>query len=1402
MELEHDMKLLSSIPVVTGIPASAMRPEPDLLMVEAFEVLMDAFLRKESALRSIILGSIPPRIQNRLLNCTRAADLWSGLCKLHEDQNAVIQAHLLARLHRIETPEGGDPLKTIEEILTGANDYSAAGGYLTDQDVGAILINAVPSKYHAVIQSVMTNASIANTKFSLPVLISNLEDSIKLDQMKEERERTQQVAMQAKWKEYQKAQTQNGQAKGKSAGKKTKDVDCYNCNKSGHIKADCWREGGGKEGEGPNQNGGKGKKRGNGKGKGNAKASTNDQDVPIDHAFAAIDPGIAFKSSSTMGTVVRLLDTAASQHFEPDKSNFIKLEACEAYPIEIADGKVLNATEKGTILFSYHLDGETKTISLSNVYYAPWISSPLISVARLREYAGLAFSNASKGFALVKDPKGEVIFKVTEKYGVYPLTTWRPVAGKVASAARKPITLQEAHLRLNHVSYDVIRQMVRSNQVLGFEVDLSTPEDQCRTCIEAKATRTVVQKAHEGQRSSSMGQVVSSDVWGPARTTAKGGYRYFSTWTDNYSRFTHVYLQKSKAETFEKYKQFEAWMTTQHEVSIAALHSDRGGEYTSGEFDQHLARKGTRRSLTAHDTPEHNGVAERLNYTLANLVRAMLVGSGLPKSLWSYALMNATWLKNRIPTSALGKEGKTPFEMVYGRKPDLSRAREWGCKVMVKVKNEDKLDARAEEARYLGPSGETSDGFHIYWPKTGRVTVERNVRFLDGSAFEGELGASSGVPTANPFENEPSNPAQNAVNEAPTQDTPPNRPTATAAPPKGANNSVPSSPNNSSPSSTVADPLEAVETPEESSNGPRRSQRVPKPSDYVRRVLAGESETKTLPVGMRAPQGTGHGASAVGAIGHAKAAVNVDMIGRQPRTLDEAKRRPDGALYEKAAEIEFGKIGRNDTWELVPREEADAVLDVKWVFDGKFNAEGEQTEVKGRLVVRGDQQELFVNYNETSSPVFKSVSKNIVLSLAARTGWEVRQGDFKSAYLNGELGESEIIYVKQPPGFVDPDKPNHVYRLKKALYGMKQAGRIWYKTISAYLLETLGFTRSEADHSLFYRHRTNGNYLFLGLYVDDPLMVGSDLEEMLELEEKLDERFPFKALGDAVYYLGTTIERDREAGTISLGQAHYIDAAIACARLEQASPTSTPLPLNQNIGKEFCPSNPDAIADMANIPFRELIGMLMYIANGTRPDIACSVNKLAQVASNPGRVHWNAAKHMVRYLKGTRDQRLTFGCSSEGLIGYTDASHGAEDLGWKSMSGYVFTIGGAAVSWSAKKQPIIALSSAESEYIAMTHASKEIIWIRTLLSEILRPLQYPTPLFADSQSAIAMAHNDTFHPRTKHIALRYHFIRQCIEDGNVALTWVSTHHNLADIFTKALDTRKTSVFAFGLGLRA
>jgi hypothetical protein len=210
---------------------------------------------------------------------------------------------------------------------------------------------------------------------------------------------------------------------------------------------------------------------------------------------------------------------------------------------------------------------------------------------------------------------------------------------------------------------------------------------------------------------------------------------------------------------------------------------------------------------------------------------------------------------------------------------------------------------------------------------------------------------------------------------------------------------------------------------------------------------------------------------------------------------------------------------------------------------------------------------------------------------------------------------------------------------------------------------------------------------------------------------------------------------------------------------------------------------------MRGVPYREAIGSLMYAALGTRPDISFAVSFLSQFMQNPGRAHWEAVKRVFRYLKGTKDTCLVIGGTGKGLEAFSDADWASQEHR-HSISGYVFTIGGGAVSWSSKKQVIVALSTTEAEYIAATHAAKEALWIRMFLAEIARPLKKPTTIHLDNISAISITKNDEYHPRTKHIDIRYHFIRHAVQERLLHIDYVPTEDMAADMFTKGLPRHK------------
>ena len=220
---------------------------------------------------------------------------------------------------------------------------------------------------------------------------------------------------------------------------------------------------------------------------------------------------------------------------------------------------------------------------------------------------------------------------------------------------------------------------------------------------------------------------------------------------------------------------------------------------------------------------------------------------------------------------------------------------------------------------------------------------------------------------------------------------------------------------------------------------------------------------------------------------------------------------------------------------------------------------------------------------------------------------------------------------------------------------------------------------------------------------------------------------------------------------------------------------------------------------MKKTPYREAIGSLMYTAVATRPDITFAVSALSQFLENPGIVHWEAVKRVYRYLAGTKLHVLTYGNERHDLIGFTDAD-GASQEHRHAISGFTFLIDGAAISWASRKQELVTLSTAEAEYVAATHASKECIWLRRLMQPLFGLSPSPTTLYCDNQAALRLATDDNYHARTKHIDIRFHFIRQTITDGHVNINYCPTQDMTADILTKALPKYKVALHSLNLGI--
>jgi hypothetical protein len=530
-------------------------------------------------------------------------------------------------------------------------------------------------------------------------------------------------------------------------------------------------------------------------------------------------------------------------------------------------------------------------------------------------------------------------------------------------------------------------------------------------------------------------------------------------------------------------------------------------------------------------------------------------------------------------------------------------------------------------------------------------------------------------------------------------------------------------------------------------------------------------------------------------------AETADAEALEPRTLAEAKRRPDWPLWEKAIEEELATLKANNTWRYENAPPGANVIGSKWVFKAKKDASGRVVRHKARLVAQGFSQIGGVDYDDTYAPVAKLASSRLLIAMANRGDLELHQVDIKGAYLNGELTETEVLYLHHPPGYKDPSAGTRVLRLQKALYGLKQAGRRWYQRFRTILAE-LGLKQSQVDQAVFYKIG-EGKYLLLVVVVHvDDCSIGARNRRVLEdFKTGLRKYVEVTDLGELHWMLGIEVRRDRWARTISLSQRSYIESILRRFGLETLKPLSTPFDTQVRLTSEQAPANAAEFAAMRDVPYREAVGALNWAALATRPDIAFAVSTVARFSANPGPAHWEAVKRIFRYLSGTRNLWLTYGEQSRGLIGYTDAD-GSMGEDRKAISGYAFLIDGGAVSWSSKKQEIVSLSMTESKYVTATHGVKEALWLRSLICEVFFLYDKPVDILCDNQSAIALSRDHQYHSRTKHIDVRYHFVRWIIERGLVRLIYCPTEDMVADVFTKALPSPKVKHFATCLGLRA
>ncbi|GKA21620.1 retrovirus-related pol polyprotein from transposon TNT 1-94 [Tanacetum coccineum] len=477
----------------------------------------------------------------------------------------------------------------------------------------------------------------------------------------------------------------------------------------------------------------------------------------------------------------------------------------------------------------------------------------------------------------------------------------------------------------------------------------------------------------------------------------------------------------------------------------------------------------------------------------------------------------------------------------------------------------------------------------------------------------------------------------------------------------------------------------------------------------------------------------------------------------KPKNVNEAL---GDESWVVAMQEELNQFIANDVWELVPQPKNMTIIGTKWVFRNKLDENGIVSRNKARLE-----------------------SIRILLAYACALDFKLFQMDVKSAFLNGFINEE--VYVAQPPGFIDFEKPDHVYKLKKALYGLKQAPKAWYDRLKAFLIKH-EYKMGMVDNTLFTKKKSS-NLIIVQIYVDD-IIFGSTCQDMCdEFAKIMHDEFEMSMMGELNFFLGLQIKQKEDG--IFFNQSKYIKEMLRKFGLGDSKPMKTPMSSDTKLTKgEECES-------VDSTKYQGMIGSLLYLM-ASRPDIMFSACLCARFQEAPKTSHLEVVKRIFRHIKGTTHLELWYPKETDiETVVYADSDY----VDQKSTSGICTFVGCCLTSWFSKKQTALAISTTEAEYVSAGKACQQALWMKQALIDYNIRLD-DVPFMCDNKGAINLSKNPVQHSRTKHIEIRHHFLRDNVQKGHISIEKVPSVDNIADILTKPLKRESFNYLRLGLGM--
>ncbi|CAK9816176.1 Copia protein [Anthophora plagiata] len=1291
-----------------------------------------------------------------------ASEILKKLDSIYERKSLATQLAIRKKLLGLKLESDQSLIKhftVFDDLMT---ELSAAGAKLDESDKVSHLLLTLPTSYDGVITAIETlseeNLTVGFVKTRL------LDHEVKLNTENETSAKVLHVQCSNKsgaklYKNRNNIKYNN--QKGPYNRKKTvPQIKCHQCGRKGHMKRECYFF--------------KRSLQYAEKKKATAQATQVMAEVEMENpgetttSFAFMTG--EYQQKGKDNKLNFLLDSGASEHITNRENVFSSFEEIKP-PMKISiakEGAFILATKRGTIEVTSDLGIKG---ALRDVLYCPEVPHNLLSVRRMQEAGMNVIFNNTGEVKVTKN--GQVIMKGKKRNNLSTID-FQVINGETLNNHQIHSVINNDyelwHQRLGHIGKSKFLELKNKQMVDDVNrIETVVPNDSlCEACIKGKQARLSFEKAKNKDHIKRPLFIVHSDVCGPITPSTINGKNYFVLFVDEYTHYCVTYLVTHKSQVFSIFKDFVTRSEAHFNLKVVHLYIDNGREYLSNEMKDYCVEKGISYHLTVPRTPQLNGVSERMVRTITEKARTMISGASLSKMFWGEAVLTATYLINLTPTKAL-KQCKTPFEMWHDKKPKVRYLRIFGSTVYIHDKTrKDKFDEKSWKGILVGYE---PNGYRVWDSENEKFVTVRDVivdemtyltsrpvmrlegidskdshNETDGSnVWSKSVGQSnksdiskSDVQMSHKSDNDESDVAGSSVKVRSKRKLV-----------EETNKSVVETDNKRKSSSHNKSSNEIQETPE-----PRRSDRIKQlaPMSYDENCMGNDCL-------MTAQY----------------------FVYRIPNSFDEIETRDDRVKWQQAINEEINSLLVNKTWTLVQRPEKRNIVDCRWVFTIKNNEFGDPVKYKARLVARGFSQQYLIDYNETFAPVARITSFRFIIAFANQNNLLLHHMDVKTAFLNGELKEE--IYMKVPQGI--ESKIDQVCKLNKALYGLKQAARCWYEVFDKSLKDK-GFKNSAVDRCIYILE--NGNILkniYVVLYVDDLVIATANSETMESFKNYLMNKFHMTDLKEIKYFLGIKVERDNNK--ITLDQSAYIQTVLEKFNMQDCKPISTPLPSKL----DYIALNSD---EKFEAPCRNLIGCLMYVMVCTRPDLCTAVNILSRYTNKNNKELWQELKRVLRYLKGSKDIKLTYtrGQYNNLLIGYADSDWGGSDTNdRKSTSGYLFQLfEKCTICWSTKRQASVAASSTDAEYMALFEAVKEALWLKSLAISINIRIEQPIVTYEDNNGCISIANNPSSHKRSKHIDIKYHFTREQVERKVIQLIFISTENQLADILTKPLPAVK------------